>query len=57
MNGTIQSAADLRAANIKQAWAFADGMTADGFEQLCRLTLEELRRDDRGARDAREYAA
>jgi hypothetical protein len=51
MNGTIQSAADLRAANITQAWAFADGMTADEFEQLCRLTLEELRRDERGARE------
>lgn len=57
MNGTIQSAADLRGANIEMAWAFADEMTADEFEQLCRLTLEELRRDDRGARNARECAA
>lgn len=32
----------LDRANIRQAWQFADRMTADDFEELCRETVAQL---------------
>lgn len=48
---------DLDRANIHLAWQFADRMTAEAFEELCRATVAQLHRDgsepgpDRTSRD------
>jgi hypothetical protein len=38
----------LDRANICQAWQFADRMTADDFEELCRVTVAQLHHDAGG---------
>jgi hypothetical protein len=49
----MSSQADLDRANIQMAWAFAWRMTPAHFEELCRVTVEQLRRDAReDVRDA-----
>ena len=42
---SIHSPADLDRANIQVAWSFADRMSAEHFEELCRVTVEQWRRD------------
>ena len=39
------SPADLDRANIQVAWSFADRMSAEHFEELCRVTVEQWRRE------------
>ena len=45
----IQTEADLRRANVRLAWSFADRMTHAQFVQLIDVTVEELRRGAEGA--------
>ena len=42
---TIRSQADLHRANIQTAWSFAWKMKPAQFEELCRVTVEQMRRD------------
>jgi hypothetical protein len=39
MEGMITNEADLHRANIRVAWSFAERMTSEQFEELCRVTL------------------
>ena len=41
----IHSQADLDRANIQVAWSFADRMSAEHFEELCRVTVRQLGRE------------
>ena len=41
----IQSQADLDHANIQVAWSMAHKMTSEQYEQLCRVTVEQWRRE------------
>ncbi|MDP1860250.1 MAG: hypothetical protein Q8K82_16355 [Gemmatimonadaceae bacterium] len=55
---TIRSQADLDRANIHLAWALASTMTPAHFDELCHVTLVQMRRDA-GCEDAgsiRRYA-
>lgn len=36
---TITSERELQRANVRVAWSFAHRMTADQFDELCRVTL------------------
>lgn len=45
MTLAIRSVEDLPGANILWAWRFADRMTPDQFDALCRVTMEQLRRE------------
>jgi hypothetical protein len=42
---TIRSQADLDRANIAVAWTFADQMTPEDFDALCRVTVQQWRRE------------
>lgn len=41
----IQSQADLDRANIQVAWSMAPKMTTEQYDQLCRVTVEQWRRE------------
>ena len=46
----IHSQADLDRANIQVAWSFAETMTPAEFDELCRVTVAQMRRDTDGDR-------
>ena len=41
----IKSQADLDHANIQVAWSMADKLTSEQYDQLCRVTVEQWRRE------------
>lgn len=41
----ILSQADLNRANIQMAWSLASTMTSAQYEQLCRVTVAQWRRE------------
>lgn len=45
MTSTIRSQADLDRTNIEVAWSMASKMTNDQYDQLCRVTVEQWRRE------------
>lgn len=54
MSAVVLSEADLHRANIRLAWTFSDRMTDAQFAQLCRVTAEQLQRDEQDERAARD---
>jgi|CXWL01.1.fsa_nt_gi hypothetical protein len=42
---TILSQTDLDRANIQVAWSMAHKMTSDQYDQLCRVTVDQWRRE------------
>lgn len=42
---SIRDEEDLNRANIQLAWSFAWRMTSEEYDQLCRVTVEQMRRD------------
>jgi hypothetical protein len=48
-----QTEADLRLANVRVAWSFADQMTDEQFVQLIDVIIDQIRRDARDTQAAR----
>ncbi len=41
----IRTQEDLTRANVLMAWQFARRMSPEDFDELCRVTVEQFRRD------------
>lgn len=45
MTETIRTQTDLDRVNIQVAWSMADKLTSEQYDQLCRVTVEQWRRE------------
>lgn len=45
MSVVIRTQADLDRLNIQTAWQFSHRMSAEAFEELCRVTIRQLHHD------------